>query len=100
MDVLQTPQTELEKARATSLCVGETQTLGGRVCLTTSEGADKQTSEMTEPLLRGGSCSEGEEGEEEFAEREARVGDAPVSCARFSDQDVVNVAGECGTGSK
>ncbi len=48
--------------------------------MTASEGADKQASEMTElQLLRGdGNCSRltqsgRKEGEEEFAEREARA---------------------------
>ena len=58
------------------------------------KGADKQTSEMTEPFLRGGSCSEREEGEEEFTEHEARVGKEPTSSTRISGQDVANVAVE------
>ena len=62
--------------------------------MSTGEGADKQASEMTEPLLRIGSCSWRKEREEEFAEREARVGSEPISCARFSGQDVANVASE------
>ena len=59
-----------------------------------SEGAGKQASEMTKPLLRVGSCSWRKKGEEEFAEREARVGSEPISCARFSGKDVANVASE------
>ena len=62
--------------------------------MSTGEGAGKQASEMTEPLLRVGSCSWRKEGEEEFAERKAGVGSEPISCARFSGQDVANVASE------
>ena len=94
MDTLQAQQSELEKARAASLCRRETNALGGRARLSTGEGADKQVSEMTEPLLRVGSCSWRKEGEEEFAECEARVGSEPISCARFSGQDVADIASE------
>ena len=60
----------------------------------TGEGADKQISEMTEPLVRVGSCSWRKEGEEEFDERKAGVGGEPISCACLSGQDVADVASE------
>src|SRR4051812_147514 len=94
MDTLQTQQTELEKGRAASLRGWEAKTLCSRICLTASESADKQASEMMKPLLRGGSGSNGEEGEEEFTERESRVGNEPVSSAQFSDHDVANIASQ------
>ena len=94
MNTLQTQQTELKKARAAGLRGSKAKALGGRIRLTTCECADKQACEMTGPLLRRGSCGEREEGDEEFVERQPRVGDEPVSSAHLSGQDVANVASQ------
>ena len=56
LDVLQTAQAELEQGGAAILSRGKACELGGRVCLSACEGANKQTGEMTLPLwFRGGS---------------------------------------------
>ena len=94
MDTLQTQQAELEKAGTASVRGWKTKALGGRACLTAGEGADEQVSEVTELVLRGSSCSDGEEGEEEFAERETGVGNEPASRTRFSGQGIANAASQ------
>jgi len=94
MDTLQTLHTELEEARTASVRGWKAKALRGQTCLTAGESADEQAGEMTELLLRSGSCSDGEEGEEKLAERATRVGFEPVSRTRFSGQDVADVASQ------
>ena len=56
LDVLQTAQAESEQGGAAILSRGKACELGGRICLSACEGANKQTGEMTLPLwFRGGS---------------------------------------------
>ena len=68
--------------------------LGGRVCLSTSEGADKQTGEVAMLLFVRGSRREGEQRGEQIAEAESASGPKPIASAGFCSEAVADGDGE------
>ena len=67
---------------------------GGRVCLSTREGADKQTGEVAMLLFVRGSRGDGEQRGEQIAETEARGGSKPSASARRCSEAVADCDGE------
>ena len=72
--MLQTLQTELEQTVAAVFARGKACELGGRVCLSPREGADKQTGEVAMLLFVRSSRGDGEQRGEQVAQPEVTSG--------------------------
>ena len=81
LNVLQTPQADLEHAGAAILARSEACEFGGRVCLSVSKGTDKHAGEMVLPLFVGGGSRDREKCEQQAAEGERTSGCQPHASA-------------------
>jgi len=88
--VLQTQQTESEQTGAAIVTRGKACEFGGRIGLTTREGADEQTGEVATLLDIRGSIRDGEERRKQIAETETVSGCKPSAGTCFCSEAVAD----------
>ena len=95
-----TQQAEAEQTGAALRARSKACGLGGRVCLTTSEGADKQTGEVALLLLFRGSRGDRKERGEQIAKTASASGLKPIVCGSFDSEAVADGDGQLPTESE